>query len=263
MSTDAYDDAPAAWTAWQRGRLSRVTAPTGSLALTGTHWLTPGEDVEVPGVPGTWRADGAVAWWTTADGRTEVHPDTADDPTDPVAGRLRLVLIEREGELAVRVYDPASPALAAFDGIDVAPYDPAWVVEATWTPYDDARVVPVLNADGRERGLALHGTLRLRLPAPVGGGHHALAAEQVEDGSLWLVLRDATGADGTAYPFRFLAVPAPDARGRTTADLNRAYLPPCAFADHFVCPMPPPGNTLAVPVLAGELAVSTSAALPH
>lgn len=37
-----------------------------------------------------------------------------------------------------------------------------------------------------------------------------------------------------------------------TVDLNRAVLPPCAFADHFICPFPPPGNTLPVAVEAGE-----------
>ncbi|MGW4548138.1 DUF1684 domain-containing protein [Streptomyces violaceorubidus] len=28
--------------------------------------------------------------------------------------------------------------------------------------------------------------------------------------------------------------------------------PPCALADHFVCPFPPPGNTLEAHVAAGE-----------
>jgi uncharacterized protein (DUF1684 family) len=35
-------------------------------------------------------------------------------------------------------------------------------------------------------------------------------------------------------------------------DLNRAYLPPCAFADHYICPFPPPGNILAFAVPVGE-----------
>ncbi|MFH8466882.1 DUF1684 domain-containing protein [Streptomyces sp. NPDC017991] len=44
----------------------------------------------------------------------------------------------------------------------------------------------------------------------------------------------------------------PCARGRTTVDFNKALLPPCAFADHFVCPFPPPGNTLGAEIAAGE-----------
>ncbi|MFF6992831.1 DUF1684 domain-containing protein [Streptomyces sp. NPDC010273] len=44
----------------------------------------------------------------------------------------------------------------------------------------------------------------------------------------------------------------PTPRGRTTVDFNRAVLPPCAFAEHFICPFPPPGNTLGVAIEAGE-----------
>lgn len=35
-------------------------------------------------------------------------------------------------------------------------------------------------------------------------------------------------------------------------DFNRAVLPPCAFAEHFICPFPPPGNTLGVAIEAGS-----------
>lgn len=71
------------------------------------------------------------------------------------------------------------------------------------------------------------------------------------DGSLWAVFADATSGDGS-FRFRFLYPGAPDAEGRTTVDFNRAQLPPCAFADHFLCPFPPPGNTLPVAVAAGS-----------
>lgn len=35
-------------------------------------------------------------------------------------------------------------------------------------------------------------------------------------------------------------------------DFNRAVLPPCAFAEHFICLFPPPGNTLGVAIEAGS-----------
>jgi uncharacterized protein (DUF1684 family) len=72
-----------------------------------------------------------------------------------------------------------------------------------------------------------------------------------DDGSLWAVFADTTSGD-SSYRFRFLRPPAPDAEGRTTVDFNRALLPPCAFADHFLCPFPPPGNTLGIAIEAGE-----------
>lgn len=71
-----------------------------------------------------------------------------------------------------------------------------------------------------------------------------------DDGRLWAVLADSTSGDGS-YRFRFLHSDAPDTEGRTTVDFNRAVLPPCAFADHFICPFPPPGNTLGLAVEAG------------
>ena len=80
-----------------------------------------------------------------------------------------------------------------------------------------------------------------------------LRVSQDEDGALSAVFADAgSGRDG-AFRFRFVSLAAPSAGdGATELDLNRAYLPPCAFADHFICPFPPPGNTLAFAVPAGE-----------
>jgi uncharacterized protein (DUF1684 family) len=71
------------------------------------------------------------------------------------------------------------------------------------------------------------------------------------DGSLGAVFGDATSGAGVRFP----RPAAPDAEGRTTVDFNRALLPPCAFAHHFICPFPPPGNTLDIAVGAGELNV--------
>lgn len=71
------------------------------------------------------------------------------------------------------------------------------------------------------------------------------------DGLLWAVFGDATSGSSSCR-FRFLRAAAPDSEGRTTADFNCALLPPCAFAGHFICPFPPPGNTLGTAIEAGE-----------
>lgn len=70
-----------------------------------------------------------------------------------------------------------------------------------------------------------------------------------DDGSLWTVLADATSGYGSCR-FRFLR-PKPPAADTVSIDLTCAPLPPCAFADHFICPFPPSGNTLPFPVPAG------------
>lgn len=260
MTTDASED----WQRWHERRVATVSAPYGPLALIGTHWLEDYPDGRLPDIPGSWRADGdaVVLTATEADGLTvdgqpfggEVR--IAADPGPANAARVaygerRLVVLVREGAWGVRDFDPESSARRAFDGLRVTPYDPRWAVPGRFTPYDTGRTVRVPNADGRERGLGLGGELAFELE----GRELSLQVSLQDDGSLWAVFADATSGSGS-YRFRFLHPAAPDAEGRTTVDFNRALLPPCAFADHFVCPFPPPGNTLDVEVAAGERTLS-------
>ncbi|MFD4873777.1 DUF1684 domain-containing protein [Streptomyces sp. NPDC058420] len=72
-----------------------------------------------------------------------------------------------------------------------------------------------------------------------------------DDGTLGAVFADSTSGHGS-YRLRFPYPATLDARGRTTVDFKRAVLPPCAFAEHFICPFPPPGNTLGDAIEAGE-----------
>ncbi|MEW2623054.1 DUF1684 domain-containing protein [Streptomyces sp. NPDC048106] len=260
MAIDASD----AWKQWREKREESVTAPYGPLALTATHWIEDHPDGRLPDIPGNWVADdqGVVLKATEADGlRVDRRPFAGEirltAGTGPEAaarvslGEKRLVVLVREGVWGVRVYDPGAGARQAFRGIEVTEYDPAWSVPGRFTPYDTERVVRLGNADGRARGFALAGELAFTL----GGRERTLAVARPDGGALWAVFADATSGD-TSFRFRFLFPDAPDARGRTTVDFNRAQLPPCAFAEHFLCPFPPPGNTLDTAVEAGERALS-------
>ncbi|MFC8714591.1 DUF1684 domain-containing protein [Streptomyces sp. NPDC057197] len=254
--TDASDR----WKQWHEDRTASVSAPYGPLALTGTHWLEDHPGGLLPGVPGSWAADGDAvvldaveADGLTVDGRpfagrVRLGADTAAPADARVArGERRLVVLVREGAWGVRDYDPDSVARRAFRGIEATAHDPRWSVPGRFTPYEESRTVRVPNADGRERGLALAGELAFTLE----GRELTLQAARRPDGGLWAVFADATSGD-SSFRFRFLYPQAPDAEGRTTVDLNRAELPPCAFADHFICPFPPPGNTLDLAIPAGE-----------
>ncbi|MCS0602056.1 DUF1684 domain-containing protein [Streptomyces sp. LP11] len=257
-------DAPDAWKRWHERREEAVAAPYGPLALTATHWVEDHPDGRLPDIPGNWVADDTGVVLTaggedglSVDGRPftgEVHL-TADPGPEAEArvalGAKRLFVLVREGVWGVRVYDPDAPARSAFRGIGATPYGARWSVPGRFTPYDGTRTVRVGNADGRERGLALAGELAFTLA----GRERTLQVARQGDGRLWAVFADATSGD-TSFRFRFLYPPEPDTEGRTTVDLNRAQLPPCAFADHFVCPFPPPGNTLDVAVEAGERALN-------
>ncbi|MEU9184468.1 DUF1684 domain-containing protein [Streptomyces sp. NPDC048484] len=256
MTTDASED----WKHWHEHRTETVSAPYGPLALSGTHWVDDHPKGRLPDMPGRWTVDGGAVLLTAeeSDGvlvdgrplagevRLGAHLGPAGEARVAHGGR-RFVVLVREGIWGVRDFDPASPARQAFRGIEATPYDPRWSVPGRCTPYRESRTVRVGNADGRERGLGLGGELAFTLD----GQDHTLQVTVQEDGSLWAVFGDATSGRGS-YRFRFLRPAAPDAQGRTTVDFNRALLPPCAFADHFICPFPPPGNTLGAEIAAGE-----------
>lgn len=250
------------WQEWHHHRLDAVRAPYGPLSVTGTHWLAEADaEGRLEGVPGRWRAteDGVELRADVMDGLTlggEVvvglvrFPATgpAQAPTTVTHQDRWLELLQRDGQWAVRVHDPDAAARRTFSGIRTTPFDPGWVLTGGFTPYDATRSVRVANADGQDRCLELGGTLRFTTP---GGVEGSLAVSVVGGGALWAVFADGTSGESSYY-FRFLRTSAPDAEGAVSVDFNRATLPPCALVDHFLCPFPPPGNTLVVPVPVGE-----------
>lgn len=276
--TDEIND----WDRWREQREQRLRRPHGTLALTGTHWLDLEPAPIIEGEPVLWSGDaqgvtvtaraehGLVLDGVPVDGTVRLNPDTAPSPSIVTVPEhdLRLVPIERDGVAALRVYDPNAETRRTFEGIDVFDYDPRAAVPAIFEPYDASRTEQVLNADGVHRGLDLDGTLTFDLDLDLNRGgetaggdtRHSLAVSSNEDGTLHAVFSDGTGRDGDTFKFRFIDLPAPDAAGRTVIDFNRAYLPPCAFADHYVCPVPPRGNDLPGRVEAGERSVRRSTA---
>jgi uncharacterized protein (DUF1684 family)/alkanesulfonate monooxygenase SsuD/methylene tetrahydromethanopterin reductase-like flavin-dependent oxidoreductase (luciferase family) len=251
MTTQAPDLAFSDWEQWRERRAASVAAPDGPLALTATHWLEDLEDGEAPDLPGRWREENGNVVHETSDGnRAVLLPEGG--PLLLADGR-KVAAIVREGVLGVRVWDAQSPARKAFAGIDAFAFDARWVVPGAFRAYDAPRPVRLPNADGRERDLALGGELTFT----AAGVEHTLSVAVEDDGRLWAVIADGTSGTST-FRFRFLYVSAPAADGSATVDLNRAQLPPCAFADAFICPFPPPGNTLPYALEAGERAVLTS-----
>jgi uncharacterized protein (DUF1684 family) len=265
--SDMSEETVLGWKRWHEGRVRTVAAPYGPLALVGTYWLDDvagagagagdgdgagGGPGTIPGLPGRWRQENGTVVHEVDGVPTAL--ETEGEPLFLPDGR-KLLAIVREGLLAVRVWDPESPARRAFAGIAAFEYDERWVVPAVFRPFDaegTVRTVRVPNADGRERGLGLGGEISFA----VDGTDHTLSVAVEDNGRLWGVIADATSGVDT-FRFRFLYAPAPAADGSLTLDLNRTTLPPCAFADAFICPFPPPGNTLPFALEAGERSVLT------
>lgn len=71
------------------------------------------------------------------------------------------------------------------------------------------------------------------------------------DGEVWIPFRDPTNGDETYPAGRYLNAPIGD-DDTVVVDFNKAFNPYCDYNPDYVCPLPPPENTLPVPVEAGE-----------
>jgi uncharacterized protein (DUF1684 family) len=257
--------------------------PEGWLSLVGLHWLHEGDNrvggdpaSEVPLTP----SDGTDASWTVAwiqvrDGAVLLRPaampagadaaelsvdgvpvddelplvdDSEGTPTVLALGELRFHLVRRGGRLGIRVRDRAAPALAAFNGIDSFPIDPAWRVIGRFVPADPGRTIPVPDVLGDLNDEPSPGDVELLL----GGEVHRLRALEAVPGHLWLVFGDATNGQETYAGGRFLVTGPIEDDGSVEVDFNLAYNPPCVFSPFATCPLPPEGNRLAIRVEAGE-----------
>jgi uncharacterized protein len=223
------------WDSWREARRRMLTAPGGPLTLVMTEWLPDGAVPDLDAVRATVPATATV---------TELGRLDADTGAP---------------EHGYRVWDADAPAVHAFAGIATFPYDPAWVLPATFTPVDADRTIPyehLRDAVGTTRGLPVPGDIAVT----IGGESYTLAGFADGD-ALIVVFADATNRSEDpelrTYPTgRFVRVRLDgDGPQDIELDLNRAYIPPCGFSDWFNCPLPPASNRIRVPVTAGERSV--------
>lgn len=259
--TDTVSDARAEWSRWHESRLEAARAPLGVAALTGTHWMTT-TPAAIEGLEGLWSTDGdgvCVSGLGGAGARLMINGFPGDEAGDEVylgfdgifpsemrIGELLLRAVRFSGGVAVRVWDPGARTRTGFRDILAFDYDPGFAVTASFEPFDEPRPFLVDSVDGGQRELSLDGRAVFQLQ----GVTHSLNVSS-RRGNVHAVFGDTTNNDET-FIFRFLDAEAPDESGGFLLDFNRAYLSPCAFAEHYMCPFPPAGNRLPVPVRAGE-----------
>ncbi|MGW8482823.1 DUF1684 domain-containing protein [Microbacterium sp. NPDC055903] len=215
--------------AWRQKRREAVTAPTGNLALVETRW-TGGE-------------------------RPDIEAEQAASPASVTVTPIQRTDISTgSAEHGLRVWDADAPAIRAFDRIDAYDYDPAWVIDARFTPVDAGRTVPFehIRDNGGTRELVVPGDITFTL----NGEEHRLAAFD-DGGVLLLVFGDATNGPETYGSGRFLFVRRDDDSafgdaGPVVLDFNRAFVPPCGFSAQYNCPLPPAQNRFAEAIRAGE-----------
>ena len=268
--------------AWREQRVSELTSDAGWLTLAGLFWLKPGDNSfgraasntlvldnsALADAAGTFVLSGQQVRFVarpgsgvTHDGQPvttlELATDAAGEPTVLASGSLRFFVIERAGNLGVRVRDLNNPHRRQFLGLSYFPVSTDWVFSARFEPYEPARRIRIVNILGMEQELVSPGAVIFNKD----GREWRLDAvlEQPGDQELFIMFADATSGHETYGAGRFLYVPLPSG-GRVQLDFNKAYNPPCALNDFATCPLPPPQNRLQLPIAAGEKTYAGAAA---
>ncbi len=260
--------------AWRAQRTRGLTSDSGWLTLAGLFWLKDGENsfgrapanalvldnaalaahagafvVSAHEVRFVAAADSGVTHNGQPVGSLELVADTQGEPTVLASGSLRFFVIERAGNLGVRVRDLNNPRRLHFRGLDYFPVSTEWVVRARFEPYQPARQLKIVNILGMEEQLECPGAVVFSKA----GREWRLEAvlEAAGDQELFIMFADATSGHETYGAGRFLYIPLP--RDHTVqVDFNKAINPPCGLNDFATCPLPPAQNRLKLRVDAGE-----------
>jgi hypothetical protein len=259
---------------WRAERVESLTSDGGWLTLSGLFWLKEGDNTfgRAPGnslaLDNAALADTAGSFVLSGhqvrfvarpgsgvshDGRPvttlDLAPDTSGAPTVLASGALRFYVIERAGNLGVRVRDLANPHRTGFRGLEYFPVSTDWVVDARFERYQPAHHIRIVNILGMELEMESPGALVFTKD----GREWRLdtVLEEPGDQELFIMFADATSGHETYGAGRFLYIPMP--QGATVAvDFNKAYNPPCALNEFATCPLPPWQNRLKLRVAAGE-----------
>lgn len=164
----------------------------------------------------------------------------------------------REGRDQMMAEHPASPLLpehrARFTGLDVAPYDERYRVQASLEPAPAGGFEVATGTDGT---VGFERVGRVRLPLPDGPVELDVWRLTSYGGGLFVPLRDGSCGSSAYGGGRYVLDTVKGAdlgsqQGRLVVDLNFAYNPSCAYDPAWACPLAPPGDTTDVVVPVGE-----------
>lgn len=159
----------------------------------------------------------------------------------------------RDDLFAHHVQSPLSAARrAAFAGVPVAAYDPAWRFELPVDTAVERKRIEI--ATGTDGIVPFERVGVVRIPD---AGQLDVWALRSYGGGLFIPLRDASAGRSTYGGGRYLIDTAKGADlggtdGTLVLDFNFAYHPSCTYDEAWACPLAPPGNVLDVEVPVGE-----------
>jgi uncharacterized protein (DUF1684 family) len=258
--------------AWREEIGAGLRKPYSWLALCGLHWLAEGDNpvgsaagnaVQLPA-----RAPEQAGIFTLANGEvtlkpapdagftlndkpltapTMLHNDHAEHPDFVFLGDIRMLVLRRADQYAVRVWDPQRLERELAVGRVWFPPDESAKVTARIERYDPPKRVVRDDITGIQQEGEMHAVLHFDLD----GEHCAPEAELLDDGTYYLLIKDGSCGKSTYGSGRFL-VSEPPVGDEVVLDFNKAYSPPCAFTEFATCPLPSAQNTFRTPILAGE-----------
>ncbi|MDE2138142.1 MAG: DUF1684 domain-containing protein [Gammaproteobacteria bacterium] len=259
---------------WRSARVASLTSDNGWLTLAGLYWLKEGENTfgrapgnalvldtaALAGTAGSFVRSGSQVRFVARPGGGVTHDgapvtalelasDASGDPTVLASGALRFFVIERAGNLGVRVRDLKNPHRLGFRGFEYFPVSTDWVVNARFERYGPAHHVRIVNILGMELEMDSPGAVVFERD----GREWRLdtVLEDPGDSELFIMFADGTSGHESYGAGRFLYIPIPQGDS-AVVDFNKAYNPPCALNEFATCPLPPWQNRLSLRVTAGE-----------
>ncbi|MEM9291933.1 MAG: DUF1684 domain-containing protein [Acidobacteriota bacterium] len=269
--------------AWHQDRIQRLEDREGWLSLAGLFWLQEGEHsfgsgeeaalkfpavapelagslrleagevTLIPPAEGSSGEEGEQAAALTIDGEVVTEPvtlasDAAEEATTVALGPLRFFVIDREGQLGVRLKNREREIFDVFDGIPRFPMDPQWRIVARWEAFEEPKTLEIPNVLGGVFEESSPGAAVFEID----GQEYRLEPTGSPDDELFFVFGDTTNGKSTYGGGRFLYA-GPPQDGWIVLDFNRTYSPPCTFSPYATCPLARPEAKLPIAVEAGEL----------
>ena len=173
--------------------------------------------------------------------------DTTGNPDFIFLDDLRFMLIIRDGNYGIRIWDPRSPVRSNFPGRIWFEGNLQWRMLAQLHPYEVAKQVVIEDIRGFQHEAQMDAALEFEFA----GQNYRLDGQRLESGAYYLIFKDQTAGTETYPAGRYIVTEQAQA-DTVVIDFNRAYNPPCAFTDFATCPLPRPENILPIRINAGE-----------
>jgi len=266
--------------AWRAKRAASLQAPEGWLSLIGLGWLKEGDNSfgsgtdnriqingKAPAHVGVVRLEKNSLTLVPPQGgfpsglmvdsqpaREQALSADEDKPSKLTIGTITMIIINRDGEFALRIKDLDAPTRTAFHGLKWYAPNAAYRVKAKWIPYNPPKQLDIPTILGTTTHLPAPGVAEFTIDGQTLRLEPVL--EEPKSTELFFIMRDTTSKTTTYGAGRFLYTPLPEQGvaqpGELWLDFNRLVNPPCAFTVYATCPLPPPQNRLNVAIPAGE-----------